>query len=34
MSSMHQDPISIFQEVLLLSDETGLIGKESFAIDG
>ncbi len=34
ISSMDQEAIAIFREVLLLCDEMGLIGKDMFAIDG
>ncbi|MFH1217613.1 MAG: transposase [Pseudomonadota bacterium] len=34
ISSMDNEAIAIFREVLLLCDEMGLIGKEMFAIDG
>lgn len=34
ISSMDKEIITFFQEVLLVCDEAGLIGKEMFAIDG
>ncbi len=34
ISSMSQESIGLFLEVLLICDEMGLIGKEMFAIDG
>lgn len=34
ISSMGKEVVAIFQKVLLLCDEMGLIGKEMFAIDG
>ena len=34
ISSMDKDIITFFQEILLVCDEAGLIGKEMFAIDG
>ena len=34
ISSSHEEIASLFQQVLLVCDECGLIGKEMFAIDG
>jgi len=34
ISTMNKEIVPLFQEVLLLCDEMGLIGKEMFAIDG
>ena len=34
ISSMSQESIGLFLEVLLICDEMGLIGKEMFAVDG